>query len=105
MRQGGIALDYRSDGRLADPGIESGGLQARFEVARIVPKLFDALGLLFEYVEGGQAGGGHCRRVRRRKEERARAGGEELDQVAAAAYIPAQHADRFWRSPHLGGAR
>ena len=101
VRQRGLADNHRRDRRLADARVEPGGTQARLEVARVVPKLLDALGLLLQHIESGQARRGHGRRMRRRKQERARAMVQELDQVAAPAHVPAQHADRLRERPHL----
>ena len=39
--------------------------------------------------------------MRRRKQKRARAGVEKIDQVAAAANVAAQNADRFGERAHL----
>ena len=63
--------------------------------------LLDALGLLLQHVERRQARRRHGRRMRGGKQKRPRAMIQKLDQVAAAADIPAQHADRFRQRPHL----
>src|SRR6476469_6545841 len=51
-----LAGHYRRDRSLAAASIEACGREALFEVARIVPQVLDALRLLLEHVEGGQAG-------------------------------------------------
>ena len=66
-----------------------------FEVAGVVPEALDAFGLVFEDVEGGDAGGGDRRRVRGGEEERAGAVVEVVDEVAAAADVAAECADGF----------
>src|SRR5262249_46969336 len=95
VRESGLADDHGGDRRLADAGIETGRCEALLEVARVLPKTVDTLGLLLENVEGGETRRGDGRGVRGREEERARAVVEELDQVAAAADVAAEDADRL----------
>ena len=83
------------------PVLKPADLRPCLEVARVLPELLDALRLLLQHVERGQAGGRHGRRMRRREQERARAMVQELDQIAAAAHVPAEHADRLRQRPHL----
>src|SRR5690348_14928910 len=101
MSRLGFADHDRSNWGLALPGIESGVFQRAFEVAGIVPKFLDAFRLLLQDVERCQARGGYRRRVRGRKQKRARAVIEKLDQVARAAHVSAQSADRLGKSSHL----
>ena len=63
VRQRRVAHDHGRDRRLADSRVESGGFEARLEIARILPELLDALRLLLQHVEGGQASRRHRRRV------------------------------------------
>ena len=63
------------------------------QVAGVLPELLDALRLLLEDVEGGDAGRGDGRRMRGREQERPRAMIEKLDQVARAADVAAERAD------------
>ena len=101
VRRGCLAHDHRGDGRLADAGVESRVRQPLFEIARVVPQRVDTFGLLFQYVERRQTRRRHGRRVRGRKQERTRAVVEKLDQVAAAAHVPAEHAYGFRKRAHL----
>ena len=77
------------------PVLKPSCLEAGLEEARVVPELLDPLRLGFEDVEGGEARGGHRRRMRGREQERPRAVIEELDQVLRAGHVAAEHADRL----------
>src|SRR5262249_26279040 len=87
--------------RLADSGVESGGGQTLLEVARVLPETVDALGLQFENVERGETGSGNSGRMRSREEKRARAVIEKLDQIAGAADVAAEDANRLRQGPDL----
>ena len=83
------------------PVLKPAAARPCLEIAGVVPQLFDALGLLLQDVECRQAGRRHGRRMRSRKQERPRAVVQKLDQVAAAADVPAEHADGFRERAHL----
>lgn len=61
VRSLGFADEDGGDGGLAGPDVEALFAERVLVVARVVPELGDALRLLFEEVEGGEAGGGDGR--------------------------------------------
>ena len=90
-----LADDHRRDRALAHAGVEAELLEAGLEEARVVPQPLDPLRLGLEDVERREARGGHRRRMRGREQERPGAVVEELDQVARAGHVAAEHADRL----------
>ena len=90
-----LADEHRNNGRFAQPRIEAGVIQAGFPVLAIGPQVGDALGLLFQNVEGRQTGRRHGRRMRSGKQKRPRAVIQKVNQIARAAHVAAQHAHRF----------
>ena len=105
-RRAALADDERRDRRFrcwcsnaAD--VESGALELALEVTRVGPEPLDALRLVLQDVEGGDAGGRDRRRMRRGEQERPRAVVEVVDQVADAADVAAQRADGFRQRAHL----
>src|SRR5204863_8390181 len=101
VRAAGLPAHDRGDGSLTHARIETARAEGFLPVARVAPEIPGQVGLVLEHVEGGQTGGGDRRWMRRRKQERARAGVEKIDQVAAAANVAAQNADRFGERAHL----
>src|SRR5271157_4234104 len=93
-----VADDDGRDGRFAGRGgnaadVEAEAAEFGLEVAGVVPEALDALGLVFEKIEGRDAGGGDGRRMRGREEEGAGAMVEEVDEISRAADVAAQCAD------------
>ena len=88
-------------GVVTPPMLKPSALQFALEVARVVPEALDALRLLLQNVEGGDAGGRDRGRMRGGEQERPRAVVEVVDQVAAAADVAAQRADGFGERAHL----
>ena len=95
-----VADDDGGDGGFAGRGgvaadVEAGVGELLLEVVGVVPEALDALGLVFENVEGGDAGGGDRGRMRGGEEKGAGAVVEVVDEVAAAADVAAERADGF----------
>ena len=95
-----VADDDRRDRSFAGRSGAAADVEAEqaeffFPEARVLPELFHALGLVFQNVEGRDAGGRHRRRMRRREQERPRAVIEKIDQIARAADVSAERADRL----------
>ena len=88
-----VAGDDRRDRRLADAGVEAELLQARLEEAGVVPQPLDALRLVLQHVDGGDARGRHGRRLRGREEQRPAALGQVVLEVLPAGDVAAHHAD------------
>ena len=87
-RDGGLA------GRGGDAAdIEAGVAEFALEVAGVGPEALDALGLGFENVEGGDAGGGDGGWMRGGEEEGAGAMVEVVNEIAGAADVAAETAD------------
>ena len=96
-----LADDDRSNGCFAGPGVESQAAQAVLEQARVLPQAFDQGGLLFQDLEGRQAGGGYRRRMRGGKKKGPGAVVQVLDQSAAPADVSAQSPHGLGKRPHL----
>jgi len=101
-----VAEDDGGDGRFAGgggaaSGVEACGGELLLEVGGVGPEAGDALGLVFEEVEGGDAGGGDRGRVRGGEEEGASAVVEVVDEVAGAADVAAEGADGFGEGADL----
>ena len=94
LRRGRLAQDDRGDGRLRDARVEAQVLEALLEEARVRPEPLDALRLVLQDVDRGEAGGRHGGRMRRGEEERPRPLDEEVAQVLPAGDVAAQDADR-----------
>src|SRR5277367_897924 len=95
-----IADDDGGDGGFALWGgvaayIEAGVGELLLEVDGVVPEALDAVGLVFENVEGGDAGGGDRGWVRGGEEEGTSTVVEVVNEVAAAADVAAEGADGF----------
>ena len=73
-----VAGHDRSDRRLADARVEAQLLKRRLEELRVVPQPLDALGLVLEDVDRGNARGRDGRRLGRGEEQRPTA----LDEVS-----------------------
>ena len=105
-RRAAFAHDDGRDGRLGGrrgdaADVEARALEFALEVAGVRPQPLDALRLLLQNVEGGDAGGRDRRRMRGGEEKRPGAVVEVVDQVAAAADVAAQRADGFRERAHL----
>src|SRR5205085_7998221 len=101
-----VADDDGCDGRLARRSIlpadvEPNPAELFFPIACVGPEVLDQLRLLLKDIERSDAGGGHARRMRRREQKRTRAVIKELDQVARAANISADSADRLGQCAYL----
>ena len=95
-REAAVADDDRRDRGLAQPPmLKPSAAEPLLQVARVLPQLLDALRFLLQHVERRDARGGDRRRMRRREQERPRAVVEELDEVARAADVAAERADRL----------
>src|SRR5207302_11326187 len=97
---GTVADDDGSYGRLAGgrglaADVEAQRAQLLFEVTRVLPQFVDALRLLLQDFEGGDAGGGHRWRMRSREQKWPGAVVEKINQVARAANVAAERADGF----------
>ena len=93
-----IADEDGCDGSLAFGGsvaacVKAGACEFLLEVGGVGPKTLDAVGLVFEDVECGDAGGSDRWRVRGGEEEGAGAMVEIVDEVAAAAHVTAECSD------------
>ena len=99
--RGRVAHHHRCDRRLGDAGIEAEPGEFGLEPTGIRPETFDEFRLVLEDLDRGDARSRDGGWVRCREEERPRAVVQELDQVAAAAHVSAQHADRLGERPHL----
>src|SRR5438045_791555 len=79
VRASGFPDHDRGYGSLTHAGIETTRGEGSLPIARVAPEILDQAGLVLDHVEGGQAGGGDRRWMRRRKQKRTRAGVEEFD--------------------------
>src|SRR5205085_9804597 len=86
---------------LAQAGVEAESLEAGLEEPRVLPQTLDGLRLLLEYVERGDAGGGHRGRMRGREQERSGAVIEKIDERAAAGHVTPERANGLRQSSRL----
>src|SRR5580698_1548692 len=105
-RQAAIAGDDWRDGSFAGGRGDSADIEAepaefRLEVAGVVPETVDALRLLLEEIEGGDAGCGNRWRMRGREEKRPGAVVEEVNEILRPAHVAAQRADGLGKRAHL----
>src|SRR5208337_1040373 len=81
--------------RVDAANIEAEVAQLFFPVAGVLPQFLHEFRLLFQHVECGDAGGGDGWRMRGREQEWTPAMVEKLDEIACAADIAAQRANRL----------
>src|SRR6185369_1149441 len=101
-----VTDDDGRDGRLAGGCVLAADVEAQqaellLEELSVLPELFHPLRFVLQDVEGGDAGSGNGRWMRRRKEERTAAVIEEVDQVASSANVSAQRTDGLGERAHL----
>ena len=105
-REAAVADDDGGDGGFAGGSsasayVEAGVGELLFEVMGVRPEAFDAVGLVFEDVERGDAGGGDGGWMRGGEEEGAGAVVEVVDEVAGAADVAAEGSDGFGEGAYL----
>src|SRR5216683_6615333 len=101
-----VADEDGGDGCLARGGgaaayVEAGVGELLLEVVGVVPKAGYTVRLIFQDVEGGDAGGGDRGWVRGGEEERAGAVVEVVDEVAAAADVASECSDGLGEGAYL----
>src|SRR5882757_7891536 len=104
--QPSVADDNRRNRRLASRSGLAADVEAKqseflFPKPGVHPELLHELRLLFENIEGRNAGRSYRRRMRRRKQKRPRPMIKKIDEVTRAANVPAERANRFRQRPYL----
>src|SRR5205085_8112539 len=87
------AGDHRGDRRLTVTGVEAEPDQPSLEVARVLPEAVDQLRLVFEHVDGRDAGGDDGRWVRGAEQDGPGFVDQEVAQFGHARDVAAERAD------------